>query len=67
MIGLEKLAKVTEFSLAKATIVETQNRDLVNTRKEAQKRKHQQSRELGKARVIGKDTLEARMASKFDK
>ena len=40
IIGLEKLAKVAEFSLAKVTVVETKNRDLVDVGKEAQKKKH---------------------------
>jgi hypothetical protein len=37
--GLEKLAKVTEFFLAKVTIVKNLNQDLVTTEKEAQKKK----------------------------
>jgi hypothetical protein len=33
--GLEKLAKVAEFFLAKITIVKNLNQDLITTRKEA--------------------------------
>jgi hypothetical protein len=52
-LGLDKLAKVAQFSLAKIVVVESQNQDLVDAGKEAQKKKHQQSGELGKARVMG--------------
>jgi hypothetical protein len=52
-LGLEKLAKVAEFSLAKIVIVESQNEDLVEAGKEAQKKKHQLGGDLGRARVMG--------------
>ena len=52
-LGLKKLAKVAEFSLAKIVVIESQNEDLVEAGKEAQKKKHQLGGDLGKARVIG--------------
>jgi hypothetical protein len=67
MVGLEKLAKVAEFSLAKVIVVETQNQDLVDAGKEAQKKKHQESGDLGKARVMGQEALEVRITSYLEK
>jgi hypothetical protein len=49
------------------TVVETQNQDLVNAGKEAQRKKHQESRDLGEARVMGQEALEVRIASYLEK
>ena len=69
--GLEKLAKVTQFSFAQAKVIEVQNQDLVNIGKEAQKKKHQLTGDLRKARVLsrkaGKKVLEEREGNKFNK
>jgi hypothetical protein len=39
-LRLDKLAKVAQFSLAKIVVVKSQNQDLVDAGKEAQKKKH---------------------------
>jgi hypothetical protein len=51
--ALEKLGKAVEYALAKNTVISNQNEDFVNQAKEAQKKKHQLTGDLGKARVIG--------------
>jgi hypothetical protein len=65
--SLKKLTKVTEFSLAKIIVIENLNQDLVIAEKEAQKKKNQESKNLGKARVLGQKALKVQIASYFDK
>ena len=52
-LGIEKLAKATQFLLAKVVVVEAQNTDLVKAAKENVKRRNRQVGNLGRARVMG--------------
>ena len=52
-LGIKKLAKATQFSLAKVVVVEAQNIDLVEAAKEKVKRRNRQAGNLSRARAIG--------------
>ena len=52
-LGIEKLAKATQFSLAKVVVIEAQNTDLVEAAREKVKRRNKQAGNLGQGRALG--------------
>ena len=57
----EKAIKAIQYRIAKSTIIEATNQDLINTTDEARKRKNKVSSKNRKTQVMTKDKLELKL------